>query len=191
MENKLPLGQINAGAMQGGIVLGIFGMLSLVVFRWSLVIPFCSTLFGIMFIATPIVATYLTLRFRNVNYGLKAAFPFMNGFLYTLFTGFYASVWIALLVYVYLQYFDHGQIFMDYTQSIDTPEMQQYLRASGMDAELSRISGMHGVKGLVAVMQSMGAATYAAMSIYFALIFGPIISAVIGLFTRRTERFNS
>lgn len=190
MDNRLPLGQINACAMQGGIVLGIFGMLSLVVFRWSLVIPFCSTLFAVMFIATPIVATFLTLRFRNLNYGVKSVFPFVHGFLYTLFTGFYASVWIALLVYVYLQYLDHGQIFTDYAHSIDTPEMQQYLRMSGMDVELSRISGLHGVKGLVSVMQSMGAATYAAMSIYFAMIFGPLISVVIALFSRRTQNFD-
>lgn len=34
------MGEINTCSMQGGVVLGVFGILSLVVFRWSFVIPF-------------------------------------------------------------------------------------------------------------------------------------------------------
>lgn len=39
-NNSLRMGEINACSMQGGVVLGVFGILSLVVFRWSFVIPF-------------------------------------------------------------------------------------------------------------------------------------------------------
>lgn len=184
-NNSLRIGQINACSMQGGVVLGVFGILSLVVFRWSFVVPFLSTLFGVMLLATPVLATFLTLRYRNLNYGEREPFSFVHGFLYAVFTGFYASVWVALFTYVYLQFFDHGRIFADYAHSINTPEMKAYLMQSGLDAEISQLSGGHGVKGLVDAMQSVGAATYAAMSIYFALIFGPVISAVIGLVTRR------
>lgn len=184
-NNSLRIGQINACSMQGGVVLGVFGILSLVVFRWSFVVPFLSTLFGVMLLATPVLATFLTLRYRNLNYGEREPFSFVYGFLYAVFTGFYASVWVALFTYVYLQFFDHGRIFADYAHSINTPEMKAYLMQSGLDAEISQLSGGHGVKGLVDAMQSVGAATYAAMSIYFALIFGPVISAVIGLVTRR------
>lgn len=184
-NNSLRIGQINACSMQGGVVLGVFGILSLVVFRWSFVVPFLSTLFGVMLLATPVLATFLTLRYRNLNYGEREPFSFVHGFLYAVFTGFYASVWVALFTYVYLQFFDHGRIFADYAHSINTPEMKAYLMQSGLDAEISQLSGGHGVKGLVDAMQSVGAATYAAMSIYFALIFGPVISAVIGFVTRR------
>lgn len=180
------MGEINTCSMQGGVVLGVFGILSLVVFRWSFVIPFFSTLFGVMMIASPILATFLTLRYRNLNYGVREPFSFAQGFFYTVFMGFYASVWIALFTYVYLQYFDHGRIFADYALSINTLEMKAYLLQSGLDAEISKMSGEHGVKGLVDAMQSVGAATYAAMSVYFALIFGPVISALIALVARRS-----
>ena len=66
-NNSLRIGQINACSMQGGVVLGVFGILSLVVFRWSFVVPFLSTLFGVMLLATPVLATFLTLRYRNLN----------------------------------------------------------------------------------------------------------------------------
>lgn len=39
-NNSLRMGEINTCSMQGGVVLGVFGILSLVVFRWSFVIPF-------------------------------------------------------------------------------------------------------------------------------------------------------
>ena len=84
--------------MQGGVVLGVIGILSLVVFRWSFVVPFLSTLFGVMLLATPVLATFLTLRYRNLNYGEREPFSFVHGFLYAVFTGFYASVWVAMCI---------------------------------------------------------------------------------------------
>ena len=59
------MGEINTCSMQGGVVLGVFGILSLVVFRWSFVIPFFSTLFGVMMIATPIL---IKLQFRKITF---------------------------------------------------------------------------------------------------------------------------
>ena len=171
--------------MQDGVVLGLFGIASLVVFKWSLTIPFLSTLFSVMIVATPVFATLLTMRLRNRYVKENNCFTFSNGFLHALFTGFYASLWVALFTFVYLQYFDHGTIFTLYGQAIDTPQMKLYLQQSGINSELSALSGEQGIQGVVAAMKGVGSATYAAMSLYCAIVFGPFIAAVIGLICRK------
>ncbi len=185
MQNNSMVKELNASAMQCGVTLGLFGVLSLAVFKWSFTVPFFSTLFFVMLIGSPMLACWQTIRFRNQLAGQDGRFTFLSGFLHSLFTGFYASVWVALVTFVYLQYFDNGAIFADYARSIDTPEMKAYLQQSGMNSEIMRMTGGEGVQGLADALRAIGAATYAAMSLYCALVFGPMIAAVIGLVCRR------
>ena len=63
--------------------------------------------------------------------------------------------------------------------------MQQYLLQSGVGAQFDSLSGGKGAQGIADVMQSLGAATYASVSLYLSIIFGPVISTVIGLIARR------
>lgn len=175
----------NAAAMHGGVVLGFFAVLTLVVLRWSFFIPFLSTLFVVMLAGSPVLATLLTLQYRREVAGAEQSFSFMSGFLYALFTGFYASLWVALVTFVYLQYFDHGTIFQAYAAQLNTPEAQTALQQSGMAAQLEALDGGRGAEGLAETLQSLGAATYAALSLYFSLIAGPVISVIIGLICKR------
>ena len=188
MQKNETVRQINAYAMQDGVVLGIFGILSLAAFRGSFAQPFLSTLFSVMLFAAPFVAAALTFRFRNVAAGKTGGFTFASGFLHALFTGLYASLWVSLCVYVYLHYFDHGTVFADYARALDTPESQAYLQQTGLKAELDMISGGRGAQGLADAMQAIGAATYAVVPIYFSVIFGPFISALIGAAARRSGK---
>lgn len=185
MQNNEIVSQINVYAMRNGIVLGLFGVATLAVFRHSFDVPFLSTLFLVMLLFTPVLCLWQTLCMRRETVGENESFGFTRGFLHALFTGFYASIWIALVTFVYLQYFDGGAIFAAYARSLDTPEVQLYLTQTGIDKQLVEMTGQGGAKGLADAMASIGAATYAAMSIYFTLIFGPVISAVIGLVCRR------
>lgn len=185
MRDKINIQLVNTQAMQNGIVLGIFGILSLYVFKQSFTLPFCSTLFGIMLLGSPVLATFLTLKFRNQYFDRNMPFSFTNGFLHTFFMGIYASIWVAVATFVYLQYFDHGTIFAAYEQSLNTPEMKLYLQQTGINEQIKEISGSEGAHGMAQVMASLGSATYAAMSIYCSLFVGPILSIIIGLITRR------
>ena len=184
-QNSELVKEINNYAMRNGIVLGVFGILSLLVFKWSFTLPAFSTLFGVMLLGGPVLGAYLTIKFRNDVEGTDGAFSFARGFLHALFMGFYASIWVALAVFVYLQYFDNGSIFAAYGKSLETPEMQQYLQQSGVEAQFDAISGGKGVQGAVDAMQSLGSATYASISLYLSMVLGPVISAVIGLLVRR------
>lgn len=185
MQSKTIVGDINNYAMQNGITLGILGIASLVVFKWSLTLPFLSTLFCLLLLSIPILATFLTFRVRNYIASETGTFSFMSGFLHALFTGFYASIWVALFTFVYLQYFDHGSIFVAYGKAIDTPEMQLYLQETGINTELNSISGAQGVQGLVEAMEKIGPATYAAMILYSTLFFAPIFSTIIAIICRK------
>ena len=63
--------------------------------------------------------------------------------------------------------------------------MQLYLQQSGLNTEISQISGAQGVQGLVEALRNVGSATYAAMSLYCTLIFGPIFSAIIAFICKK------
>lgn len=186
MQNESIIKQVNDYAMQNGVILGLFGIATLTTFKWSLTMPFFGILFEVMLLGSPVFATILTLKYRRQQVSKNEPFSFLRGFLHALFMGFYASLWIALIVFIYLRFFDHGTIFAAYEQMLDTPMMRDYLRQSGLDAQIAQISGTGGVKGLAAAMQSIGPATYASLFLYFPMIFGPIISAIIGLICRRS-----
>lgn len=185
MPNNEIIRHINASAMRGGIVMGLFGILTLCAFKGSLYAPFFSTLCSVMLLATPVLATLLTLQYRRSAAGDREPFGFLQGFFFTLFTGFYASLWISVFTYIYLQYFDQGTLFAAYARQLETPAMQTYLRQSGMEAQLNAIGGGRGIQGFVEALENLGAATYAALNIYITLIFGPVISAIVGLICRR------
>ncbi len=188
MPNNEIIRHINASAMRGGIVMGLFGILTLCAFKGALYTPFFSSLFSVMLLASPVLATILTLQYRRAAAGSSEPFGFLQGFLFTLFTGFYASLWISVFTFVYLQYFDQGTIFAAYARQLEEPATQAYLRQSGMEAQLNAVSGGRGAQGFVQAMESLGAATYAALNIYLTLIFGPVISTIVGLICRRGRK---
>ena len=83
----------------------------------------------------------LTGRFRRSVAGADGAFTFGRGFTHTLFMGFYASIWVAVGIFVYLRYFDNGAIFSDYAATLSRPELQQALQESGLLEQLNAASG--------------------------------------------------
>lgn len=188
MQNNDIVKQINTYAMQNGLILGGFGIVSLFVLRWSFSMPSLSFLFTLMLFGSFVLAAKLTFKIRNEIAGKDGIFNFFQGFLHTFFMGFYASVLIAVFVFVYLRYFDYGAIFAAYGHSIDTPEMRQYLMQSGVDAQIAEMTGEHGVQGLVHALQCLGAATYASMSLYSSIIIGPLVSIIIGLLCRCSNK---
>lgn len=185
MQNNSPISQVNAFAMYDGVVLGLFGLLTLYVSKLSFSEPFFSTLFLLMLIGSPVLAAFRTFRFRRIVTEPGAPFTFTRGFLHALFMGFYASIWVALGIFLYFSYLDHGSYFASFGASLARPEIQESFDASGMTETINLMTNGRGVEGLVDDMQAIGAATYAALALYSVLIFGPFISLLIGLLARR------
>lgn len=185
MQDNNTLGLINQYAMRQGIVLGLYGTATLAAFCMSLYAPLAGILFELMLLASPFMSGYLTFSFRRKTVGRDGAFGFSRGFFHALLTGFYASLWVALAVFVYLQYFDHGALFQAYAKTVSTPEAQAYLKQTGLDAQLSEMTEGKGAEGVADMMQSIGAATWSALFLYLPFIVGPFISVIVGLVCRR------
>lgn len=181
------LRQTNAFAMQNGLFLGLWGMADLTAFRWSFVYSSLSTVFLLMLLLTPAVATGLTLYFRRGATTEREGLSFGRAFTHTLLTGFYASVWIALGVFVYLQYMDGGAVFNDYAANLNRPEMKAYFNDPQVQLMLSQM-GAGKPEDLVEAMRSIGAVNYAALSLYATMVFGPVISALIAAVTMKRPR---
>ncbi len=177
--------QTNAYAMQNGLWLGLWGWLSLVAFRYSFSSVLCSNLLMLMTLAGPVLGVVLTQRFRRSVAGADGAFTFGRGFTHTLFMGFYASIWVAVGIFVYLRYFDNGAIFSDYAAALSRPELQQALQESGLLEQLNAASGEGGLEGLPDALRSVGPAGYAAASLYMAMFATPLIALFAGAVCRR------
>ena len=177
--------QTNAYAMQNGLWLGLWGWLSLVAFRYSFSSVLCSNLLMLMTLTGPVLGVVLTGRFRRSVAGANGAFSFGRGFTHTLFMGFYASIWVAVGIFVYLRYFDNGAIFSDYAAALSQPELQQALQESGLLEQLNAASGEGGLEGLPDALRSVGPAGYAAASLYMAMFATPLIALFAGAVCRR------
>lgn len=177
--------QTNAYAMQNGLWLGLWGWLSLVAFRYSFSSVLCSNLLMLMTLAGPVLGVVLTQRFRRSVADTDGAFTFGRGFTHTLFMGFYASIWVAVGIFVYLRYFDNGAIFSDYAAALSRPELQQALQESGLLEQLNAASGEGGLEGLPDALRSVGPAGYAAASLYMAMFATPLIALFAGAVCRR------
>ena len=177
--------QTNAYAMQNGLWLGLWGWLSLVAFRYSFSSVLCSNLLMLITLTGPVLGVVLTGRFRRSVAGANGAFSFGRGFTHTLFMGFYASIWVAVGIFVYLRYFDNGAIFSDYAAALSRPELQQALQESGLLEQLNAASGEGGLEGLPDALRSVGPAGYAAASLYMAMFATPLIALFAGAVCRR------
>ena len=177
--------QTNAYAMQNGLWLGLWGWLSLVAFRYSFGSVLCSNLLMLMTLAGPVLGVVLTGRIRRSVAATDGAFTFGRGFMYSLFMGCYASIWVAVGIFVYLRYFDNGAIFSDYAAALSRPELQQALQESGLLEQLNAASGEGGLEGLPDALRSVGPAGYAAASLYMAMFATPLIALFAGAVCRR------
>lgn len=180
--------QTNAYAMQYGLLLGVWGFLSLVVMVLSMVHPFLSFPNILLMYGSPFFAAYLTARFRRRVMLPEEGFTFGRAFLFTFIMGIYASLWIALGVYIYLAWFDHGYVFNIYENLLSQPEYAAQLSQNGM---LSTMTQGKGISGMIDAMRAIPPAHYAGMVIYLTFFSAPFISALIALACRREAKMNT
>ncbi len=188
MEYSDTLKQTNAYAMQNGALLGgwslLCGALLVAAMSWSE----AGWYFVPVAWATPVVCTVLTLRFRDKVAGRTGSFSFGRGFAHTFLMSLYASVWLALGVYLYLAYLDQGRVFDAYGRMLENPSVAADLERSGMAAEIDRLTEGKGPSALADMMRAVPAASYSAMVIYSAILFSPPVSAIIALISQRRGR---
>lgn len=185
-QNTNKFKQTNAFAMQYGLALGVWGIACLCVMVVSLKVSSLSLISTLMTMGSPVVAGLLTARFRKAVMVPQEGFTFGRGFLFTFMEGIYAAIWIALFVYIYLAYFDHGYIFDTYEAILNRPEYAAELRNTGV---MTTFDSAGGITAVIDAMRNTPPAQYAGMVLYTTVLFAPIISALIALICRRAPKF--
>ena len=185
-EAQKTLNIANSYAMQHGIYLGIWGILSLVLNVLALTQAWMQLPSLLFFLISPLFACWLTFRFRKaVAPSPTQSFSFTEGFLHTFFCGFYASLWVALFTYIYLRFLDGGYVFDLYEQILSASEVQQSLRVSGVSAMLEQ---MGGVKGMVDQLRDTSPVAYSSTFFVYSMLLAPIFSLIIGAVSIRKAR---
>ena len=179
--------QANAFAMQYGLLMGALGVITLAAFAGSLKFQWMSFITMAMTSISLFAAYMMTARYRDTVKTPDESFSVAQGFLFTFGVSIYASLWIALVVYLYLAYFDNGWIFDQYLSMVTSPEYTSELRRSGMEGQIKAMTGGGGMKAMVDALRSLPAVQYAGMVIYFTLLSSPIISLIIAFICRRTS----
>lgn len=177
--------QLNAFAMQYGIVLGGWGIFSLVITGISLKINTLSLLSSVITLTSPVIAALLTLKFRKNTTSPEDGFSFGRAFLFVFTTGFYASIWIATFIFLYLTYWDNGYIFNAYESLFSSPEYAGSMQQSGLMDSLNANSA----SDMIDAMRSISPAGYASSIIYLSFMTNPVISAIIALICRKSPVF--
>lgn len=185
---KRPSGQTNAYAMQYGVMLGLVCIGAFAAFMGTFAYAVLSTLALLLCVAVPVLACLFTLRFRDEVSGRAEAFGFARGFLHTLLMMFYASIWLALAVYIYFAYIDGGFFVDAYVATLRSPEVQSVFE---QNAELRELYGNVGTEELeLAIEQLRGVspAHFAAASVYLNMMTAPVLALFVGLVARRGHR---
>ncbi len=173
--------QANAFAMHHGILLGIVLIILLVSLFYGLTNPTASLMAWGLMIGYPIITARLTFNFRKIVAPTER-FTISRGFAYSFFTMLYASIWAALALYLYFQFFDHGYFADTLKTVLLSPKMQAQLQASGLisvygDSIESVTQQLHKVPPFI----------YAENLLSLNLLFSPITAFIIGLCTMRLQ----
>lgn len=180
--------QTNAFAMQNGILLGLVALSGFAAFVCSFAYPLLSSLSLILILGSPVVAVSLTLCFRNAVAGKAGAFSYARGFSHTFLTILYASVWLAIGVFVYFAYLDKGFFLDSYVSVLQRPEIQEGLKSSPLWQQLPQHADGKELEEIVEMMRGISPASYSALMIYLGLAGGLPCAVAAGLICRRGSR---
>ena len=161
------------GAILGGIMCGTFFafIASLSNMAWQLVY-----LLGI--IAVPV---FVAMRVRNYRDNIvRKRVSFRRAAAYSMHCFGYSSLILAIVMYVYFQYFDHGMMLTNLRNYFAMPEMQEAMKIYGVDKSI--------FDDQLTVMSSLRPIDVAFSMISNTLFAGLGCSLLVAVVSRRTPK---
>lgn len=161
------------GAILGGIMCGTFFafIASLSNMAWQLVY-----LLGI--IAVPV---FVAMRVRNYRDNIvRKRVSFRRAAAYSMHCFGYSSLILAIVMYIYFQYFDHGMMLTSLRNYFAMPEMQEAMKIYGVDKSI--------FDDQLTVMSSLRPIDVAFSMISNTLFAGLGCSLLVAVISRRTPR---
>lgn len=187
--NIPPFSQTNAYAMLHGLLVGVWSVAVFTVFVWSLSNPALSTLYLFAVMMSPVLVIMTTIRFRREVAEANSRFTFGRGFSHTLLVSVYGSLWLAIAIFVYLTWLDHGFIFDAYTAQWQTPEMIDLFKATELDKQIAEATGGLTPVQMIDAMRQVSPPNYAVMAVYGGFMAGMPLALIGGLLCRRSPRY--
>ena len=161
------------GAILGGIMSGTFFafIASLSNMSWQL-----AYVLGI--IAVPV---FVAMRVRNYRDNIvRKRVSFRRAAAYSMHCFGYSSLILAIVMYIYFQYFDHGMMLANLRSYIEAPEMQEAMKIYGVEKSL--------FEDQFTVMSSLRPIDVAFSMISNTLFAGLGCSLLVAVISRRTPR---
>ena len=185
--NKRPysFSQINAYAMQHGLLMGIWHIVNSLSFIYSVISGQAFLISLLMFCLTPICIYFLTNKYRKELLPQKT-FTLTQGFLHTFLMLFYASLWQALALYIFMGHFDHGQLLDSYLMQIQDPAFIEAMQQTGLDQDLHLALNGVSLEDAIKNLKTIPPSFYALMVINTNLVWAPLFSLLVAFITRRT-----
>lgn len=187
IKRSYSLSQINAYAMQHGLVMGVWNIATMVSLVLGLQSGLLSMLSFILLIGTPFFAYVLTKRYRKVSIDYSGLFTLTQGFMHTFLTFFYGSLWLAVFVYVYMAYLDNGFLVDSYLQYLARPEVKEAMEQAAWKEQVEPLLAGNTIENVVESFRSLPPTYYVLMCINTCLVWSPALSLFIGWLTRKNR----
>lgn len=85
---------------------------------------------------SPFFAASRLRHFRD--YAREGFITFKRGYAYTVMSFFYAGLLMAMAIYVYFEFMDHGYLLNVYSTLMESADMKRMLEASGMKEQMTQ-----------------------------------------------------
>lgn len=113
-ENKSTLQEY---AMRYGTVMGIFWACKFVLFPLGMSMPLLLIIFFILTLSVPILGYLFVRKYREQQ--CEGVLNFSKAYIFTIFMYMFASLFVAVIHYLYFRYMDNGMIVNTYQGMID------------------------------------------------------------------------
>ena len=125
--------QLKAFARQDGALLSLLWIGALVCYVQGITNPLLGLVSLILIVASPFYAASRLRHFRDE--AREGTISYMRAYGYTVMTYFYAGLLLAVAVFVYFNFMDHGYLLGQISKMMNTEESQQMIKMYGLTTE--------------------------------------------------------
>lgn len=126
--------QLKAFARQDGALLSLLWIGGFACYILGLSNPMLGLAAMALICATPFFAASRLRHFRD--YGREGIISFARSYAYTVLIFFYAGVLLAIAIYLYFTFMDHGFLMGKIIEATQSPEGRKMIELYGMEAEM-------------------------------------------------------
>lgn len=170
--------QLKAFARLDGAVLGVIMSVTFFAFVACLTNAAWQMAYLAGIVAVPVFVAYRVRNYRDKI--VRKRVSFRRAAAYSMHCFGYSSLILAIVMYIYFQYFDHGMMLANLRSYIEAPEMQEAMKISGVQKSL--------FEDQFTVMAALRPIDVAFSMISNTLFSGLACSLLIAVISRRTPR---